>query len=188
MLKEFRERAGLPADGALRDLHTEWVDILPGSKAGRFLMGAGNQLRWVENRELRDRMNRIVDGIEACKQPNGYLMAYPERDILHFENGAYCRSWVTQGLIEAGIAGNPKAYPLLRGFYDWFNACPYLPEMVGQGQDTIFVTDGFPPHPVQRKRTRFQRQKCLRYRIRPAADGRCRRFGAKRACYATIPA
>lgn len=24
MLKEFRERAGVPADGALRDLHTEW--------------------------------------------------------------------------------------------------------------------------------------------------------------------
>ena len=71
MLKEFRERAGVPADGALRDLHTEWVDILPGSKAGRFLMGAGKPLRWVENRELRDRMNRIVDGIEACKQPNG---------------------------------------------------------------------------------------------------------------------
>ena len=143
MLKEFRERAGVPADGALRDLHTEWVDILPGSKAGRFLMGAGNQLRWVENRELRDRMNRIVDGIEACKQPNGYLMAYPERDILHFENGAYCRSWVTQGLIEAGIAGNPKAYPLLRGFYDWFNACPYLPELVrrgGQGRQGIIAS------------------------------------------------
>lgn len=143
MLKEFRERAGMPADGALRDLHTEWVDILPGSKAGRFLMGAGNQLRWVENRELRDRMNRIVDGIEACKQPNGYLMAYPERDILHFENGAYCRSWVTQGLIEAGIAGNPKAYPLLRGFYDWFNACPYLPELVrrgGQGRQGIIAS------------------------------------------------
>ena len=143
MLKEFRERAGMPADGALRDLHTEWVDILPGSKAGRFLMGAGNQLRWVENRELRDRMNRIVDGIEACKQSNGYLMAYPERDILHFENGAYCRSWVTQGLIEAGIAGNPKAYPLLRGFYDWFNACPYLPELVrrgGQGRQGIIAS------------------------------------------------
>ena len=78
-------------------------------------------------------MNRIVDGIEACKQSNGYLMAYPERDILHFENGAYCRSWVTQGLIEAGIAGNLKAYPLLRGFYDWFNACPYLPELARRG-------------------------------------------------------
>lgn len=142
MLREFRSRAGLPAGGQLRDLRTEWVDILPGSMAGRFLMGAGNQLRWMENRELHNRMNRIVDGIEACKEPNGYLMAYPERDILHFENGAYCRSWVTQGLIEAGIAGNPKAYPLLRGFYDWFDACPYLPELVrrgGQGRQGVIA-------------------------------------------------
>ena len=48
-----------------------------------------------------------------------------------------------QGLIEAGIAGNPKAYPLLRGFYDWFNACPYLPELVrrgGQGRQGIIAS------------------------------------------------
>ena len=60
-------------------------------------------------------------------------MAYPEELILHSERGGYTRSWVTQGLIEAGYAGNPKAFPLLRGFYDWFDRCAYLPQMMRGG-------------------------------------------------------
>ena len=55
-------------------------------------------------------------------------MAYPEELILNSERGGYTRAWVTHGLIEAGYAGNPKAFGLLRGFYDWFDQCAYLPE------------------------------------------------------------
>ena len=33
-------------------------------------------------------------------------------------------------LIEAGYAGNPKAFGLLRDFYDWFESSPFLPEML----------------------------------------------------------
>jgi len=43
---------------------------------------------------------------------------------------------VTHGLIEAGFAGHPGAFPMLRRFYDWFDTCPYLPELLrraGQG-------------------------------------------------------
>ena len=72
----------------------------------------------------------IVDLIDQCKEPDGYLMAFPKHAMFDFENGAYTRSWVSQGLIEAGYAGNKKAFSLLRGFYDWFDASEYLPEML----------------------------------------------------------
>jgi len=107
-------------------------------------MGAGNALRWMPNLELRKRMNQIVDVIDECKEPDGYIMAYPKNKIFTGEFGGYVRSWVTQGLIEAGYAGNKKAFPLLRGFYDWFDNCRYLPELLrrpGQGvQGVIPIT------------------------------------------------
>lgn len=134
MLRDFRLRAGKPVpEKKDRDIDIEWLKYLPGSVAGRFLMGSGNQLRWKDDPELRKRMNQLVDGIEECAEPNGYLVGYPENEILVFEYGGYCRSWVSQGLLEAAIAGNTKAYPMLRKFYDWFNTCPYLPELVRRG-------------------------------------------------------
>lgn len=143
LLKDFRIRANKPAPGNMMGYTSEWVAILPGSNAGRFLMGAGNHLRWSENKELRNRMNRIVDGIDENKDPNGYyIMGYPENKIFYFENGAYCRAWVTHGLIEASMAGNKKALPMLRSYYDWFNESAYLPELVrrgGQGRQGIIA-------------------------------------------------
>ncbi len=136
MLREFRTRAGQPNPPDLRKPDKFWEEALAGSCAGRFLMGAGNTLRWLDDVELRSRMNSLVDGIEACRQPNGYIMAYPEDTIFTSERAAYTRAWLTHGLIEAGYAGNPKAFPLLRGYYDWFDKNPYLPELLrraGQG-------------------------------------------------------
>ena len=136
MLRPFRERTGRPVPPNLRKPIDFWDTDLPGSSAGRFLMGAGNTLRWREHAELRRRMDRIVDGIEECRSANGYIMAYPEDTIFYNERGAYTRSWLTHGLIEAGYAGNSRAFPLLRGYYDWFDNCPYLPELLrraGQG-------------------------------------------------------
>ena len=136
MLRPFRERAGKPNPLNLRPPIGFWDTDLPGSNAGRFLMGAGNTLRWTDHPELLRRMNQVVDGIADCRRADGYLMAYPEETIFYNERGAYTRSWVTHGLIEAGYAGNPKAFSLLRDFYDWFDRCPYLPELLrraGQG-------------------------------------------------------
>jgi uncharacterized protein len=133
MLRPFRERAGKPVRPGMREPIPFWETSLPGSSAGRFLMGAANTLRWIDHVELRASMNAIIDGIEECRAPNGYIMAYPEDLILHSERGGYARSWVTHGLIEAGYAGNPKAFPLLRGFYDWFDRCSYLPNMMRGG-------------------------------------------------------
>ena len=71
-----------------------------------------------------------MEGIAECRQPNGYIMAYPEDTIFFSERGAYTRAWLVHGLIEAGYAGNPKAFELLRGYSDWFNQCPYLPHLL----------------------------------------------------------
>lgn len=137
MLRPFRERAGKPVRPGLRQPIAFWDTTLPGSSAGRFLMGSGNTLRWIDHAELRSWMNAVVDGIEECRESNGYIMAYPADLILHSERGGYTRSWVTHGLIEAGYAGNPKAFPLLRGFYDWFDTCEYLPKMMRGGTQGV---------------------------------------------------
>ncbi len=130
MARNFRVKAGLPVEPLEDRLKNMWFQLLPGSEAARFLTGAGNTLRWVENADLRKRMDDIVDLIDLCKEPDGYLMAFPKHTMFDFENGAYVRSWVSQGLIEAGYAGNTKAFPLLRGFYDWFDNSEYLPELL----------------------------------------------------------
>ena len=130
LVRNFRVKAGFPVEPLEERFKNMWFQILPGSEAARFLTGAGNTLRWIENADLRKRMNDIVDVIDQCKEPDGYLMAFPKHTMFDFENGAYTRSWVSQGLIEAGYAGNKKAFSLLRGFYDWFDNCEYLPEML----------------------------------------------------------
>ena len=130
LVRNFRVKGGFPVEPLEDRFKNMWFQILPGSEAARFLTGAGNTLRWTENAGLRKEMNDIVDVIDQCKEPDGYLMAFPKHAMFDHENGAYTRSWVSQGLIEAGYAGNKKAFPLLRGFYDWFDNCEYLPEML----------------------------------------------------------
>lgn len=140
LVRNFRVKAGKTVNPLEERLNNFWFVDLPGQEAGRFLMGAGNTLRWMENSELRKRMDQIVDVIDECKESDGYIMAYPKNKIFAGEYGAYTRAWVTHGLIEAGYAGNKKAFPLLRGFYDWFNTSCYLPELLrraGQGTQGI---------------------------------------------------
>ena len=130
LLRQFRERAGKPNPPDLPKPDKFWEEDLAGSNAGRFLMGAGNTVRWIDDPELHRRMDAVVDGIEQCRQPNGYIMAYPEDTVFYSERGAYTRAWLTHGLLEAGYGGNPKAFGLLRGNYDWFNQCEYLPKLL----------------------------------------------------------
>ena len=130
LLRQFRERAGKPNPPGLPKPDKFWEEDLAGSNAGRFLMGAGNTVRWIDDPELHARMDAVVDGIEQCRQSNGYIMAYPEDTIFYSERGAYTRAWLTHGLLEAGYGGNPKAFGLLRGNYDWFDQCEYLPKLL----------------------------------------------------------
>ncbi|MDR1224595.1 MAG: glycoside hydrolase family 127 protein [Tannerella sp.] len=129
MAHNFFERANMEA-GKFEGPSSWFTRGLGGSIAGRFLMGAGNILRWENDAELRSRMDELIDCIETCATPEGYIFGYPERTTLQGQNNAYARGWLSQGLVEAGIAGNPKAWPLLRRGDDWFNSCPYLPEML----------------------------------------------------------
>ncbi|MDR3261693.1 MAG: discoidin domain-containing protein, partial [Tannerella sp.] len=106
LARDFRERAGKPVPPK-RDYRPDddspWLKVLGGSNAGRFLMGSGNQLRWRESEELRRRMNELVAAIDECVEPSGYTYGFPERKMLEGgEEGAYARSWLTMGLIEAG--------------------------------------------------------------------------------------
>lgn len=130
LLLQFRERAGKPIPASNRKPDKFWEEDLAGSNAGRFLMGAGNTLRWIDDPELRTRFKGVMDGIYECRQPDGYVMAYPEDTIFYSERGAYTRAWLTHGLIEAGYAGDTRAFDLLRGNYDWFNQCKYLPDLL----------------------------------------------------------
>ena len=131
LLRQFRERVGTvkPLVNPSGDVKF-WEEDLAGSNAGRFLMAAGNTVRWIDHPELRRRLNDVVDGIARCQQSNGYVMAYPEETIFYSERGAYTRAWLTHGLIEAGYAGNAKAFAMLRGYYDWFNKGSFLPQML----------------------------------------------------------
>jgi uncharacterized protein len=131
LLRQFRERAGKASPPADKSWQVQfWQEDLAGSNAGRFLMAAGNTLRWMNHPELRRRMDAVVEGIAECRQPNGYIMAYPEDTIFYSERAAYTRAWLTHGLIEAGFAGNQKAFELLRGYYDWLYQSPYLPHLL----------------------------------------------------------
>jgi DUF1680 family protein len=129
MLVPFRERAGQKNPPDDRPQVKFWDTDLRGSNAGRFMMGAGNSLRWIEHAELRKRLNELIDGIEACRGPNGYILAFPP-DKVRSEEPNYGRAWFTHGLIDAAIAGNPKAYGLLRGHADWFNHWDMLPKLI----------------------------------------------------------
>jgi DUF1680 family protein len=130
LLYAFRKRSGTsnPAGKPFNwDYHPPKVT---GSIAGLFLMGSGNALRWTENTALRKRMNDVIDGIEANRKPNGFIMAYPEEETDQSENANYVRSWLTHGLIDASIAGNEKALKLIRGHLDWFNKWPGINKVV----------------------------------------------------------
>lgn len=130
LLRQFYERTGKIKNFKPTGSQIFWEEDLAGSNAGRFLMGAGNTLRWINHPELHRRLNVVVDGIEECRQPNGYIMAYPEDTIFYSERAAYTRAWLTHGLLEAAYSGNTKALPMLRGYYDWFNRQSFLPEML----------------------------------------------------------
>jgi hypothetical protein len=49
LVRNFMVKAGKPVKPLEERLNNFWFVDLPGQEAGRFLMGAGNTLRWIEN-------------------------------------------------------------------------------------------------------------------------------------------
>lgn len=125
MLYWFRRRAGKDAPGKPYEGHFE--DNIKGQTAGLFLMGAGNTLRWVDEPELRNTLDKIVNEIESCAEPDGYLMAVAKEDFGTLEYPHYVRIWLTYGLAAAALCGNTSAFTMLRRWQDWFNTCDDLP-------------------------------------------------------------
>lgn len=138
LLYPFRVRAGWANPPGGESQVDFWDKMLRGSNAGRFLMGAGNSLRWIHNDELRRCMDAVVDGIAACQEADGYMYPWPPEQMLHGAPGTpwgpaqesnYARAWLTHGLIDAWLAGNERALPLARAGHDWFNHCKDLSEL-----------------------------------------------------------
>ncbi len=102
---------------------------LKGQTAGEFLMGAGTTLLWQEDAVLRGRMDRIVNEIAACGDPDGFLLPITREEWRTKEYPNYTRAWITFGLLDAGYAGNPDAFRLARSMTDFFNSCDLLPSV-----------------------------------------------------------
>ena len=141
-VKRGRKTDALPYPG-----HFE--DNLKGQTASQYLMGAGNALRWEEHPALRKGVNEIIDFLEDTAESDGFLMPIDKSRFAFREYPHYVRIWLTYGLIAAARAGNPKAFPLLRRWQDWFNHCPDLPvikylELAFQGvvaSPSVYMTE-----------------------------------------------
>jgi hypothetical protein len=125
---EKTDRGSRPADEK-----NWWETCLSASSEGRMLGVAGHSLRWGERADIREILNTLIARIEARQTPAGYCLPYPQEELRPNTNAAvderrnYDRVNLTRGLAAAGLAGNPEAPAILRRFYDWFNASPYLP-------------------------------------------------------------
>jgi uncharacterized protein len=113
-----------------------WVQMLPASAEGRLLGGAGHTLRWGERSDMRAIVDTLVARVKTRQTADGYCLPYdvsymtPQPDAGQDERRNYDRVCLTRGLVAAGLAGNPDAYPILRRFYDWLNPSPYYPTLL----------------------------------------------------------
>jgi hypothetical protein len=117
-----------------------WDEWIKGSATGNYLMGAGGALRWLEDAELRARVESVIAGIAQYADPTtGWLWAFDEKDIGSDNLPDYCASWVTRGLLDAHAAGVPGALDLARASISLFNNHSALP---------FFLPQNGGPHPV----------------------------------------
>ena len=119
----FLERVGKDCPRS-RPLAFFWETDLEGSNAGRFLMGAGNTLRYCEDDALRAEVDALVQTIGQCADEDGYCMGFHKEDFMILERANYTRSWLTRGLLAAYSSGNAQAGQIIRRFQDWFNNYP----------------------------------------------------------------
>lgn len=124
------------------DMQSVWTNELAASTEGRMMAGIGNSLRWIEDAELEAVLDKIIAQINARTGDDGWCMPYPKSNYgLHpgsmiDEDKNYDRVMFTRGLVAAGKAGNKDALTILRNFYDYFDTCEYLPNMLRGGLGT----------------------------------------------------
>ena len=113
-------------------LHWGWESPtcqLRGHFLGHWLSAASMLVANNDDRELKAKIDFIIDELERCQKLNGgkWLAPFPEKYFTKLETGDYI--WSPQytihklilGLIHANVyAGNRKALTLLNGIGDWF--------------------------------------------------------------------
>ena len=128
MMYYYRVHAGKPAPSVPYAWQSGHFEInLKGQTAGEFLSGACTTLLWEEDSELRAMADQVVAEIDACKEDNGFLMPISYEEFHTKEYPNYTRAWITFGLLDAGYAGNQRAFELARGMTDFFNHSDVLP-------------------------------------------------------------
>ncbi|MEI7807995.1 MAG: beta-L-arabinofuranosidase domain-containing protein [Verrucomicrobiota bacterium] len=115
MLWLFRYLAETPKPPGQK---TGWENSYP-SHAAQFLMGAGNTLRWQPQPELRQRLNRLIEGIKACQAADGHLLVPGVGNKLDKQWG-YSMQMFTHGMVAAARSGNADAYPLLAAAHRYY--------------------------------------------------------------------
>lgn len=100
---------------------------LKGQTAGEFLMGAGTTLLWEEDETLRRMVREVLAGMEACRDDDGFIIPIPREQFATREYPNYTRAWITFGLLDAGYAGETRAFALARDMTDVFNKSEILP-------------------------------------------------------------
>ncbi len=100
---------------------------LKGQTAGEFLMGACTTLLWQEDQELRQMSQELIKEMEACRDDDGFIIPITKEEFKTKEYPNYTRAWITFGLLDAGYAGEKRAFKLARDMGDWFNTCEVLP-------------------------------------------------------------
>lgn len=128
MMYYYRVHAGKAAPSVPYSWQSGHFEInLKGQTAGEFLMGACTTLLWQEDKELRDMAEKVVAEIDACKDDDGFIMPITRDEFHTKEYPNYTRAWITFGLLDAGYAGNARAFELARMMTDYFNHCDLLP-------------------------------------------------------------
>ena len=128
MLYWYRVHKGVDAPGVpYAGDAGHFENNLKGQTAGEFLMGAGTALLWEEDETLRHMVREVLAGMEACRDEDGFIIPIPREQFSTREYPNYTRAWITFGLLDAGYAGETRAFELARDMTDVFNKSDVLP-------------------------------------------------------------
>ena len=128
MLYWYRVHKGKPAPGVpYAGDAGHFENNLKGQTAGEFMMGAGTALLWQEDETLRAMVQGLIAEMDECRDEDGFIIPIPREQFDTKEYPNYTRAWITFGLLDAGYAGESRAFELARDMADYFNHCNVLP-------------------------------------------------------------
>ena len=128
MLYWYRVHKGKPAPGVpYAGDAGHFENNLKGQTAGEFMMGAGTALLWREDETLRAMVQGLIAEMDDCRDEDGFIIPIPREQFDTKEYPNYTRAWITFGLLDAGYAGESRAFELARDMADYFNHCNVLP-------------------------------------------------------------